>query len=159
MAQLSTLGHIRAMTSTTSQASRFREIRERAGLTRDEVANTLLISGPSVWDIETHDDELSSCYSPRQVQKLCQVLRVRPTELLGIETTGSPISATELVRLIHEQCRSRGVTLEQFEDAVGWRLSACIEPPEHLLEDITIDGLQWLCRELGLDWQRVILGL
>jgi transcriptional regulator with XRE-family HTH domain len=98
------------MTSTTSQASRFREIRERAGLTRDEVANSLLISGPSVWDIETHDDELSSCYSPRQVQKLCQVLRVRPAELLGIETAGSPISAAELVRLIHEQCRSCGVT-------------------------------------------------
>ena len=50
-----------------------------------------------------------------------------------------------------------GVTLEQFEDAVGWRLSACIEPPERLLEDMTVDGLQWLCRELHIDWRRVFL--
>jgi len=49
----------------------------------------------------------------------------------------SPVSADELVQRIHAECRSRGVTLGQFEDVVGWRLSACIEPPEHLLEDMT----------------------
>ena len=61
--------------------------------------------------------------------------------------------------LIREECRKRGVTLEQFEDAVGWRLSQCMDPPERLLEDMTLDGLQWLCRELGIDWHRVILSL
>jgi hypothetical protein len=38
-------------------------------------------------------------------------------------------------------------------------LTACIEPPDRLLEDMTIDGLQWLCRELGIHWHRVILSL
>jgi hypothetical protein len=63
------------------------------------------------------------------------------------------------VRLIHEQCRLRGVSLDQFEDSVGWRLSACIEPPQQLIEDISLDGLQWLCRELGVSWYRVLLSL
>jgi hypothetical protein len=63
-----------------------------------------------------------------------------------------------LVSRIHEECRLRGITLEQFEDIVGWRFSACLEP-ERLLDDITIDGLQWLCRELHVNWHRVILGL
>ncbi len=153
------LNDITHMTISSSPALRFREFRERAGLTHEEVANSLLISASCIWDIESNDGELSSCYSPSDVQKLCQVLNIRPIELFGGETTGSPISAIELVRLIHEQCHSRGVTLEQFEDKVGWRLSACIEPPEHLLEDITIDGLQWLCRELSLDWRRIILNL
>jgi len=80
-------------------------------------------------------------------------------ELFGADTSESPVSATELVRLIHDQCRSPGVGLEQFEDVVGWRLSACIEPPERLLEDMSIDGLQWLCRELGINWHRGILSL
>ncbi len=122
-------------------------------------ARQMDISSASVWDIESCDDEISKCYSAINVQQFCRVLGVRAIDLFGGEAAGPPISATELVRLIHEQYRSRGVTLEQFENVVGWRFSACIEPPEHLLEGITIDGLQWLCKELGVDWRRVIVGL
>ena len=117
------------------------------------------ISSASVWDIESCDDEISEWYSPSQVRHFCRVLGISPSELFAVETKELPVSAGELVRLIHEQCRSRGVTLEQFEDAVGWRLSACMEPPERLLEDMSIHGLQWLCRELGIHWHRVVLSL
>lgn len=102
---------------------------------------------------------LTSCHSPRDVQQLCRVVGLRPVGLFGDDITGSGVSAGELAERIHAECRSRGVTLEQFEDSVGWRLSACIEPPERLLEDMTVDGLQWLCRELHLDWRRVFLCL
>jgi hypothetical protein len=61
--------------------------------------------------------------------------------------------------MIHDECRSRGIALEQFEDVVGWKLSECIEPPERLLDDMTIDGLQWLCRELRVNWMRVLSAL
>src|SRR3954466_15160933 len=97
---------------------RFRLFCERAGLSHDEAARQMGISSPSVWDIESCDDELSACYSPREIQEFCRVLGVRPSDLFSAENTESPVSAAELVRLIHEQCRSRGVTLEQFEDAV-----------------------------------------
>jgi transcriptional regulator with XRE-family HTH domain len=147
------------MPVTTSPEFRFREFRERAGLSHDDAARKMGISTPSVWDIESCDDEISDCYSPSQVRQFCRVLGVHPTELFAIETAESSVPATELARLIHEECRARGVTLEQFEDAVGWRLSACIEPPDRLLEDMTIEGLRWLCRELRIDWQRVILSL
>ncbi|HEX4342318.1 MAG TPA: hypothetical protein VH255_02950, partial [Verrucomicrobiae bacterium] len=66
------------------------------------------------------------------------------------------ISPTQLVQFIHDECRLRNITLEQFEDMVGWRLSACIHPPERLLEDMTVDGLKWLCRELRIDWRRAL---
>jgi len=147
------------MPANTRPASRFREVREHAGLSHGEAAWQMGISSPSVWDVESCEDELSECYSPSQVRRFCRVLGARTGELFGIETTELPVTATELVRLIHEQCRSRGITLEQFEDAVGWRLSARIEPPERLLDDISIDGLQWLCRELDIHWGRLILAL
>jgi transcriptional regulator with XRE-family HTH domain len=135
---------------------RFREARERAGLSPDELAAKSGVSDAAIWDIEASEHDLTCCYSPRDVQKFCRVLGIRPVELFGDEISEPAVSPDELVRLIHEECHSRGVTLEQFEDAVGWRLTACIEPPEKLLEDMTVDGLQWLCRELRIDWRRAI---
>jgi transcriptional regulator with XRE-family HTH domain len=135
---------------------RFREARERRGLSPDQVAAQSGVTDAGVWDIEECEGDLACCYSPRDVQKFCRVLGIRPVELFGEQISEPAVSADELVRRIHEECRSRGITLEQFEDAVGWRLSACIEPPEKLLEDMTVDGLQWLCRELRIDWRRAL---
>ena len=138
---------------------RFREARERRGLSPDEVAAQSGVSDAGIWDIEACEGDLTCCYSPRDVRRFCQVLGIAPAELFGEPISEPAISAGELVRLIHEECRSRSITLEQFEDVVGWRLSACIEPPDKLLGDMTVDGLQWLCRELHIDWRRVFLSL
>jgi len=135
---------------------RFREARERLGLTQDQVAAQSGVSDAGVWDIESIEGNLTCCYSPKDVQKFCRVLGIRPVELFGGEISEPAVTPEGLARLIHKECHLRGVTLEQFEDAVGWRLSACIEPPEKLLEDMTIDGLQWLCRELRIDWRRAL---
>ncbi|HEY0455333.1 MAG TPA: helix-turn-helix transcriptional regulator [Verrucomicrobiae bacterium] len=135
---------------------RFRAARERAGLSPTELASLSGVSDAGIWDIEDCDGDLTSCYSACDVQKFCRVLGIRAADLFGDSFSEPLVSPGELVRLIHEECHLRGVTLEQFEDAVGWRLSACIEPPEKLLEDITVDGLQWLCRELRMDWRRAI---
>jgi len=147
------------MSDTKTPATRFREFREKAGLSHDEAASKMGISSPAVWDIESFEDDLPSCYSPAEIKTFCRVLGIHSINLFGEEISDSPISAKQLVQLIHEKCRQRNLSLEQFENVVGWRLSACIEPPEHLLEDISIDGLQWLCRELEVDWLRVISGL
>ena len=138
---------------------RIREARERLGLSPDEVAARSGISAPEVWDIEADEEELTCCHSPRELQQLCRVLGIRPVELFGGEVDQPAVSADELVQCIHTECRSRGIALEQFEDAVGWYLSKCMQPSERLLEDMSIDGLQWLCRELHIDWRRVLLSL
>ena len=151
--------HRSRVMTTTAPHVRFREARERLGLSQEEVAARSGVSSPSVWDLEEIEGELTSCYSPRDLQQLCRVVGLRPAELFGDDITDSPVSAGQLVERIHGECRARGVTMEQFEDVVGWRLSACIDPPESLLEDITVDGLQWLCRELRIDWRRVFLSL
>ena len=147
------------MPDTASPSKRFRELRERAGLSHDEAARRMGVSSPCIWDIESFEDELSCCFSPFEVRQFCAVLCARPGELFNVFTTESSVSAKALVERIHVECRKRGVTLDQFEDAVGWYLGPCMEPPERLLSDITLDGLKWLCRELGIDWHRVILGL
>jgi len=145
--------------SATEPHLRFREARERAGLSADEMAGRCDLSIAQLWDIESFEGDLTSCYSPNELRRFCQILGIRPVELFGGEISERAVPATELAQRIHEECRSRGITLEQFEDAVGWRLSKCIQPPEMLLEDLSIDGLQWLGRELRIDWRRVLLSL
>lgn len=145
--------------AATAPHLRFKEARERLGLSPDELATRSGVSAAGIWDIESCESDLTRCYSPRDIQQFCRVLGIRPIDLFGGDIAEPAVSACDLVQRIHEECQSRGVTLEQFEDAVGWRLSQCIEPPEYLLEDITIDGLQWLCRELRIDWRRVLLSL
>lgn len=144
------------MVNTFSPHIRFREARERLGLSPDEVAKQSGVSSAEIWDIEAYENELTFCHSPRAVQLFCRILRIQPVDLFGGVASGPAISPAELVELIREECRVRQVTLVQFEDVLGWRLTESMEPAERLLEDLTVDGLQWLCRALRVDWLRVI---
>ena len=140
-------------------SARFREARERAGLSRDDAAARMDIPADCIWDIETRADELCTSYSPADIQRFCQVLAIRPADLFLIQPTEPPITAQELAALIHDHCRTHNITIPQFEDAVGWRLTESLIDPEDLFEDLSIDGLRWVCDELGIDWRRVILSL
>lgn len=147
------------MSHTLSPSKRFQEFRERAGLTYDEVAKKMGLSIPCVRDIESYEDEIYTLYSLRQIQGFCLILGVHPSELLCDKTDESPISAFDLVQKIRENCTSHQINLDQFEDTVGWHLGKMMDPPSLLLDEINIDGIQDLCRELGINWERVILSL
>ncbi len=144
------------MPEPESISERLRKLRERAGLSVEEVAARLKVSP---FHVEIPDNEFTCEYSPADARRFCQILKAPPSELFGVSTTEPPVSAGELVQLTGAECRKRSVTLEQFEDAVGWRLSQCMNPPERLFDEMSLDGLQWLCRELGIHWHRVILSL
>jgi|SRR6187399_3202792 len=116
------------------------------------------ISNASLWDIECSDE--LTIYSPTEIRQFCQVLGLSPKELFGVETSASGITAADLAALIREHCLSRGITIDQFEDSSGWYVAKSLDDPERFLHnDYSIEGIQDICRELGVDWQRFILGL
>lgn len=173
-AEIIKVGSVKPENAPSSYASRFRFFRQRSGLSMEEVAQKMReraklmrpetgkwmnISASSISDIEADDKELFSCYSSRQTWHFAQILGVSANELLNLNSAEFTVTAAELVQRINKEYSSRGISLERFEDEVGWKLSSCMDPPELLLEDMTVDGLQWLCRELGIDWARVILSL
>jgi transcriptional regulator with XRE-family HTH domain len=146
--------------TTTAPHIRFREARERRGLSPEQFAALCGLYPIDVWEIEGVENDLEWCYTLREVQKFCQILDIRPIELFGDSNTEPPVSADDLVQRIHAECRLRGVTLEQFEDAIEWgQLNTILEPPEKLLEVMDIDHLRRLCQELHIDWRRVLLSL
>jgi transcriptional regulator with XRE-family HTH domain len=138
---------------------RFREAREALGLSPEEVASRSGVQGADIWEIEGLENDLTDFYSVRDVEQFCRVLGIHPIELFGDDISEPGVSAEELVRRIHEECRARSVTLEQLDDGVGGSLAQCVEPAEKLLSHMTAGGLQWLCRELRIDWRRVLLSL
>ena len=71
--------------TATAPHLRFREARERLGLSPDEVAQRSGVSSAGVWDIEECEGDLTCCYSPRDVQQFCRVLGIRPVELFADE--------------------------------------------------------------------------
>jgi hypothetical protein len=110
------------------------------------------VSTPSLWDIECINDELT-IYSPTEIRRFCQVLGISPQALFG----AARISANELAGLIREHCHSHGITIQQFEEACGWYVNKSLDDTEKFLhDDCSIDGIQDICRELGVDWQRFI---
>lgn len=138
---------------------RFREARERLHLSVDEAATLCGISAPCVWDIESQADELTMCYSAMDILRFSGALQVRASTFFGEDFVGAPVTSSDLADRIREECRVRKITIEQFEDVVGWKLSEIMQPPQRLLEEMTLDGLQWLCRELHIEWRRVLAAL
>jgi hypothetical protein len=147
------------MTSGVSTSARFRTAREQAGLSIAETAKRANVSESSIWDLESQDDELTTVYSPVELQRFAAVLGVRPADLLATAQHSDPISISALASAIHERCRERGMKVEQFADGVGWDVTAAVDAPQLLLTDFSIDGVRDICRELGLDWERFISGL
>jgi len=147
------------MYSTAPYAVRFREARERAGLSPDAAAERMGISSACLWDIECYDEELPN-NSPAQIRRYCEVLGITPQQLYGIESGLLPLTTADLAALIREHCRLRGISVEQFEWAAGWSVAKSLDEPERFLQnDYSIEGIQDICRELGVDWQRFILSL
>jgi transcriptional regulator with XRE-family HTH domain len=145
--------------ASPNPATRFHEFLEHSGLSREEAAERMGVTTHSIWDLKTYANELITVYSPDHLRRFARILAVSPLDFFDAKECGPPVSPAELAQMIRVQCQSRNVTLVQFEDIVGWRLNECMDPPERLLTDMSVDGLQRLCRELNLDWLRVINAL
>ena len=79
-------------------SKRFRELRERAGLSIDEAAGRIGVQSPCIWDIESFEDEITSCYFPLEVQRFCKALGASAAELFEVATSEPAVSAEEFGR-------------------------------------------------------------
>jgi transcriptional regulator with XRE-family HTH domain len=147
------------MKSADSNPGRFREARERAGMSITEMAMRAGISEPCVWDLESHEDELMVAYSSADLQQFAAILNVRAAYLLGTAECNDPITHTQLASAIREHCKTREMTIEQFSGTAGWEIAAAIDSPDLFLSDFTLDGIQDICRELVIDWARFVSSL
>lgn len=94
---------------------KFREARERAGLSINDLAQLSGFASASIWDLEQFEGDLTSCYSPAELKQLCGILSINSADLFGESVCEPFISADELARRIEEECRVRNVSCRSLE--------------------------------------------
>ena len=142
-----------------NRAERIRALREQSSKSVQEMATLLGVTISSWLDLEQHDDEVATCISLRQVYLLSSAFAVSPRTLLSPDPSGnsigSEISLKETASLAERHMRENHLTLEQFEDDVGWYLAGFFANPESALDEPAM-FLQDLCAPIGVHWLGVV---
>jgi transcriptional regulator with XRE-family HTH domain len=138
-------------------AARIRSYRVRAGKSRHEVAGHLGLNDAWYNDLEHHDDELASTLTLFQGVELASFLGVRLRDLLAEgRSPDELIALTELPSRITAHLTQSGMSVEQFEEEVGWDLREFLQSPLKLAAESPIMFLQTLAEHLGIDWLSLV---
>lgn len=155
-----TLGGIKRMKHTRAPtAGRIRQAREVAGLGPSALAESLGLPSQSYEDLEAYDDEAFMCISLGQLRTLAAILNVTARGLIapeGVDGVRGEVTAAEVVDAIRERLRRSEQTVEDFEAEVGWSIAGALNNPDSIWSDWNLDGLQDICRAIGLEWLRVV---
>ncbi len=143
----------------TAYAKRIRTLRERTGKGAAELSELLGMSAMEYFDLELHDDELPTVASLDQIRRLAAALGVTAAALLSEDGAAVPagrISYPQLVERTREYLVDAGLTQEQFENQLGWRLDDFFESEQKMLASCNLEFLKALCAGLGVPWLEAV---
>ena len=134
-----------------------KRLRLALGTPVDSLARAVNISTASYWDLENLEHELEEALSLTELTKLATELRVAPSALFS----GAPcatVTTETLAQAIREYLASRGESVSDFEDKVGWDVAEALKDPGLFL-GFNVDGLRAVCEAVGIDWLGVLDGV
>lgn len=134
-------------------AASLRTARIRAGKSRAEVAAHLALNPAWYDDLERRDGELAATLTLFQGVALAELFGLRLADLFG-ETVpaGERVALPDLPERIRAHVAATGVSLDQFEQRLGWELAPFMEAPVQLATELPIAFFQALAGKLGLHW-------
>jgi len=138
----------------TSHARRLKVTRERARKTLEEVALFVGINVPSYYDLENVDEEMFIAVSLKDLNRICDFLGMTGTALC-VEEQPDPfprISHGDLINKIFNYLEMQKMTVEEFENEVGFEIRESLRHPE-ALGDWNVDCLRFVCEKIGVDWR------
>jgi transcriptional regulator with XRE-family HTH domain len=138
-------------------AAQIRSYRVRAGKSPSEVAIHLGLNDAWYHDLEQHDDELTSTLTLFQAMELASILGVRLHDLVSEKAASdAPISLIDLPSVIGAHLARVGISIEKFEEQVGWELQEFMRSPLKVAAESPIMFLQALAEQLGVDWLSLV---
>jgi len=138
-------------------AARIRNFRVRAGKSRAEIAQLLGLNEAWYEDLEQNDEELTATLTLFQAMQLASILGVRLDELLEeAPADGERIALVDLPELINAHAAREGISMEQFEEQVGWEVRDFLDSPVKTAAELPIAFLQAVAARLGINWLSVV---
>jgi len=145
------------MVPRRNYAERLRVAREAAGLTRDDVVRLGSLNPSAYFDLEAHDDELSMGVSVSEVVRVCRALHLDPRALFDGSVSAAALpSFDSLAQTIREYLGVNRVSLQEFENVVGWKVGESVADPTKFSE-FNLDGLSAVCEAVGVDWRGLLV--
>jgi transcriptional regulator with XRE-family HTH domain len=139
------------------QAERLRELRIKAGLDPEGLADQIGISAAWYEDLEREPDGLEDSLDLTQWRKLAVLLTVG----MGFLITGAvlpdeilPLSFQEVAR--RARAYLEHASLEELETKTGWEMGAFLKRPAQEGWEQRVPFFRDLCRELKADWRGVL---
>jgi len=130
---------------------RLRAAREKSGKSAEEIAQSVGISVPAYYDLETFDDELTTSLPIQDVALLFKLLGIQPANFFHTAPVPDPMTVDVFVEKIVEYLKTRQMSVEIFEDLVGWDIEPLLNEPEKILS-YDIDALREISSEVGIEW-------
>ncbi|MBX9903353.1 MAG: hypothetical protein K2Y31_03280 [Burkholderiales bacterium] len=136
-----------------SSAANIRRARIRAGKSRAETAAHLALNPAWYDDLEQRDGELAATLTLFQGVALAELFGLRLADLFG-ETVpdGERMALPDLPERIRAHLTAAGISLEQFEEQLGWELGPFLAAPVQLSTELPIAFFQALAEALGVHW-------
>ena len=130
-----------------------RSARIRAGKSRSEAAAHLALNPAWYDDLEQRDGELAETLTLFQGVALAELFGLRLADLFG-ETmpAGERLALPDLPERIRAYVAATGISLDAFEEQLGWELGPFLEAPVQLATELPIAFFQALAGALGLHW-------
>jgi len=137
----------------TSTAENIRAARIRSGKSRAEAAVHLALNPAWYDDLEQRDGELAATLTLFQGVALAELFGLRLADLFG-ETVpaGESVALPDLPDRIRAHVAAAGISLDGFEEQLGWELGPFMEAPVQLSTELPIAFFQALAGALGLHW-------
>ncbi|HEY4368850.1 MAG TPA: hypothetical protein VGN07_16565 [Steroidobacteraceae bacterium] len=122
-----------------------------------QVAERLGLNDAWYQDLEQNDAELAATLTLFQAIELASLLSVRLQDLLGADSsTVESIALLELPSRIEAQVAQQGISMQEFEEQIGWGLEEFLQSPIRVAAELPIAFLQDLAAALGIHWFALI---
>ena len=123
--------------------------RESLGLSPNALAQMLGVSPAEIYDLESHDGDISMVHSIEWVFAYARALGMSAVDLIGFEESVHTKPLTRLAADVMTYCEDNGFTPAQFSEICGWDVREIIESPARTGAVVTLDALDDICRVIG----------
>jgi transcriptional regulator with XRE-family HTH domain len=131
---------------------RLRRLREKVGKSPAELASEAGLSAAAYYDLEVgHDWYTAVCL--KDLDQLAKAVGATFGELLSGRRVddSEQVKPEQLRSRLQSLLRSKGRSVEDFENQLGWEINSFLENPASS-EKWNVDCLRAVCNQVGVKW-------